>query len=331
MTVSIKAGLREAWRHQKLVWLLFAWYGLLALAPALPAWSWWNGVLGVSPEAASALKRFDMGVFLDLTAGKGINGLGLLAGAAAAVGAIALLSSAFAFGGILEVLSSRDDRRSFMHRFFRGGGHFFWRFFRLAVVAGVSLVLATGILSALQTVAASAASDSEWEPAAYLASAAGVVIVLVVAGFFLLALDYARIRVSRDDSRGMFKAYLSGMAFVARRLPAVYGIAIVIVVMESALVLAYVAYEANTPAAGTWAAIAALVFVQQVVVFGRVFLRVALVGAEQHFHVLALPKPVPSAAAAASPDPAQEASVLSDAQAPAGQEDGRSPTFRALE
>ena len=132
MTASIRAGLRAAARHPKLVCLLWAWYGLLALVPALPAWTWWNGVLGSSPEAASVLKRFDLGVFLDLTARQGMSGLGLLAGAAAAAAAVAFVSSAFAFGGMLEVFGSEDDRRSFMHRFFRGGGHFFWRFFRLA-------------------------------------------------------------------------------------------------------------------------------------------------------------------------------------------------------
>jgi hypothetical protein len=293
MTASIKVGLREARRHAKLVWLLWAWFGLLALVPAVPAWSWWNGVLGSSPEAASVLQRFDLGVFLDLTAGKGISGLGLLAGAAAAVGLIAVVSSAFAFGGILEVLASAADRRSFMHRFFRGGGHFFWRFLRLAIIAGVCLVVATGIVSALQTGMASVAGDSEWEPAGYLAGLAGGVLFLVVAGFFLLALDYARIRVSRDDSRGMLRAYASGLGFIVRRIFTVYGIAVAILVVEVALVLCYVAYETNARAAGTWTAIAALFIIQQVVVLGRVFLRVALIGAERHFHVTALPKPVP--------------------------------------
>jgi hypothetical protein len=292
MTASITAGLRAAVRHPKLVWLLWAWFGLLALVPAVPAWAWWNGVLGSSPDAAAVLKRFDIGVFLDMTAAKGIDGIGLLTGAAAAVGLVALVSSAFAFGGILEVFASGDDRRSFMHRFFRGGGHFFWRFFRLAIIAGACLVLATGAVSALQTMLVSAAGDSEWEPAGYLAGLAGIVVLLVVAGFFLLALDYARIRVSRDDSRSMLKAYASSLGLVLRRLSTVYGIAIAILIVEVALVLCYVAYETYAPAAGTWAAIAVLFLFQQAVVFGRVFLRVALVGAERHFHETTVPAPV---------------------------------------
>jgi hypothetical protein len=326
MTASIKVGLRQALRHPKLVWLLFAWYGLLALVPAVPAWTWWNGVLGASPEAAAALRRFDLGVFLDLTAGKGINGLGLLAGAAVAAGLIAFISSAFAFGGIIEVFASDDDRRPFMHRFFRGGGHFFWRYVRLAIIAGVCLAVATGVVSALQTAVISTAGESEWEPAGYLAGLAGITLFVVVAGFFLLALDYARIRVSRDDSRSMLRAYLSGLGFVVRRLLAVYGIAVAIIVFEVALVLGYVAYETNAPAAGTWGAIVVMITIQQVVVFGRVFLRVALVGAEQHFHATALPKPIPVAATEAVERTVPAVPVASETGAPAVPEGEPTPT-----
>ena len=235
------------------------WYGLLALVPALPAWAWWNGVLGPSPEAASVLTRFDLGVFLDLASTQGVNGLGLLAGAAMAVAAIALVSSAFAFGGMLEVFGSEGERRSFMHRFFRGGGHFFWRFFRLALVAGVCLVLATGAVSAVVTGVTSPLSESEWEPAGYLAGVANIAVIVVVAALFLLALDYARIRVARDDTRSMLKAYFSGLGFVLRRLVPAYGIAIPFVGALAVLAILYLAYETNAPAAGNWGAIAVLV------------------------------------------------------------------------
>ena len=295
MMASISVGLRAALRHPKIVGLLWAWYGLLALVPSLPAWTWWNEVLGSSPEAASALKRFDLGVFVDLTAGKGINGLGLLTGAAVAVAMIAFVSSVFAFGGILEVLGSEDDRRPFMHRFFRGGGHFFWRFFRLSLAAGVCAVLAVGVVAGPVARALARFADSEWEPAGYLFGLGVALTVALLAGLFLLALDYARIRVARDDARGMLRAYAGGVAFVLRNVLTTYGLAASFIALLVALVLCYVAYETNAPAVGSWGAIAALVVIQQVVVFGRVFLRVALVGAERHFHVTALPKPVPAA------------------------------------
>jgi hypothetical protein len=325
MTASIKAGLRAAARHPAITCLLWAWFGLLALVPALPAWTWWNGVLGYSPEASSVLTRFDLGVFLDVTAGKGISGMGLLAGAAAAVGAIAIVSSAFAFGGILEVFGSEDDRRPFMHRFFRGGGHFFWRYVRLAAMAGVSLILATGAVSGLMTAATAPMRGSEWEPAGYLAGLANVTVLALVAAFFLLALDYARIRVSRDDSRSMLKAYASGLGFVLRRLFTAYGLAIAILVLEAALLLGYVAYETNAAAAGSWGAIATMFLIQQAVVAGRVFLRVALVGAERHYWIATLPAPLPAAVPAS---PAEAAAAFTDPESPvpAGPDGERIPT-----
>ena len=293
MTASIKEGLRSAVRHQKLTWLIWAWYGLLALIPAFPAWNWWNAVLGASPEAASALKRFDIGVFLDLTRSQGVGGLGLLSAAAMAAATVAIVSSAFVFGGVLEVFGSEDDQRPFMHRFYRGGGHFFWRFFRLALTAGVCTVLAVGIVAGPVARSLAHFANTEWEPAGYLFGLVVALTVALIAGLFLLALDYARIRVARDDSRRMLKAYFGGLRFVLRHLFAAYGIAIAIAVALAVLMAVYVAYETKAPAAGSWGAIGLLFLLQQAVVLGRVFLRVTLVGAERHFHVKALPKPVP--------------------------------------
>jgi hypothetical protein len=220
-----------------------------------------------------------------------------MSAAVAAAAAIALVSSAFAFGGMLEVLGSEDNRRSFMHRFFRGGGHFFWRFFRLAIMACIAALLAAGAVTALMTALTKPLAEAEWEPGWYLGSAATVAVVLLTVALFLLALDYARVRVARDDSRRMLRAYASGLGFVLRRLVATYGIAIAFLTVETGLVVLYLAYETHAPAAGAWSTIAVLVLLQQVVVLGRVFVRIAMVAAERHFHMTVLPTPVPVVAA----------------------------------
>ena len=295
MTARIIDGLRAAARHPKLTWLLWAWYGLLALVPAFPVWRWWNQALGASTEGTAALKRFDLGVFLDLTRSEGVSGLGLMYATVAAAAGVALVSSAFAFGGILEVVGAADDHRPFMHRFFRGGGRFFWRYLRLAIMAVAGALLATGLVSALATAAMEPLRESEWEPGFYLAGALTAAAVLATAGLFLLALDYARVRVARDDSRRMIRAYAAGIGFVVRRAMSAYGIAIAFISLEGAFVVTYLAYETNAPAAGTWAAIAALVAVQQVVVLSRVFLRVAMAAAERAFYEMAVPRPAPAA------------------------------------
>jgi len=306
MFASIKDGLRAAGRHPKLVLLIWAWYGLLALIPTLPAWAWWNAALGPSPEAASVLKRFSFGVFADLTRSAGVSGLGLLMSVTVAVAIVALVSSAFVFGAVLEVLGTDDDRRSFMHRFYRGGGHFFWRFFRLALVAGVCLVLVAGIVSAAIVGITSPLTDSEWEPAGYLVGLGNMVALVIVGALFLLALDYARIRVARDGSRSMLKAYVNSLGFVLRRLFTTYGIAIPIVALLAVLMAGYLAYETKAPAAGTWGAIATLFLIHQAVVLGRVFLRVSLVGAERQYELAMRPTPVRIAPAAFVPAVAED-------------------------
>lgn len=308
MTASILEGLRAAARNPKLLLLIWVWYALLALVPVIPTWAWWNAVLGYSPEAASVLRRFDLGVFLDLTRREGSGGLGLLIAVAAVAGFVALVSSAFAFGGVLEVLGSEGDRRALMRRFFRGGGHFFWRFVRLALMAVVCLVIAGSAISALMGAITSPARNSESEPAGFLGGLASILAFVGVAGFFLLALDYARIRVARDDSRGMLRAYASALGFVARRVLRVYGIAAAMLVGAAVLVAGYVAYETKAPAAGTWGAIALLAAVQQIAVFGRVFFRVALVAAERRFFMTVVPAPALVEAPAFAGQPATLAS-----------------------
>jgi len=236
-----------------------------------------------------------------------------------AAGMVALVASAFVMGGILEVLGGGgggddSDRRTFMHRFARSGGHFFWRFVRLAVTAGVCGVLATGIVAALIGAVTAPLGESEWEPGGYLA---GLLVVLAVAGtaaLFLLALDYARIRVARDDGRKMLRAYFSGLGFVVRHLVGAYGIALGIIATLAGVMLLYIAYETNSPVASTGALIAVLFVLQQITVAARVFLRVALIGAERAYFaqmspVVTTPLPVVVTPATEQPSAAPDLPV----------------------
>lgn len=318
MIASIRAGLRAAVAQPRLPLLIWAWYALLALGPVVPIFSSWNAVLGTSPEAAKALQRFDITAYIDLVSDSSASGMASPAAGLMGALIVAAVSSAFVFGGVLAALDSRGEPRSFLHRFFAGGGRFFGRFFRLALIAAPCALLGAGAVSAAVTALLSPLRGSEWEPAGYLAAALTAVSALAAAGLFLLALDYARIRVARDDSRGMLRAYVGGLGFVLRNLAGAYGVAIAFAAMLAALALGYVAYEANTPAAGTWGAIATLALVMQAVVFGRVFLRVAMIGAERHLDLARRP----AAARTASPVPEM---LLAQAPASSPDQEAASP------
>lgn len=299
----VRDGLRAAWQHPKLVFLIWAWYGLLALVPAMPLWATWNTGLGSSIEAQKLLQRYDIGILADLSKYDTVGTMGVLTMAMAALMLVAFVSSAFMMGGILEVVATDGELRSFMHRFYRGGGHFFWRFLRLALIAGVCVLVVGGVLAAALGKAITPLTNTEWEMGSYLWPLALAVVVAIVGGGFLLALDYARIRVARDGDRGMLRAYFRGLGFVLRHAVTAYGMAITILVMLVALVLLYVAHETNR-SAGTWGAIAVLILAQQIVVLGRVGLRVSLVAGERAFFLAAAaPVPAPPRVVYADADP----------------------------
>lgn len=287
MFSSIANGLRAAAKQPKLVALVWGWYFLLSLVPALPGLAWLRTSLDFTPAAAEALTRFDFGLLGDLLNYDRTNVFSLLLTTMIAALIVALVASAFVMGGILEVLGGsggRDgDRRTFMHRFARGGGRFFWRFVRLTLTAGACGVLATGLVAGLVGAIITPMGESEWEPGRFLA---GLVLAMAVAGtaaLFLLALDYARIRVARDAGRKMLRAYFGGLGFVLRHLVGAYGIALAIIAVLAGVMLMYIAYETNSPVASTSALLAMLFVFQQLTVAARVYLRVAMIGAEQAY------------------------------------------------
>lgn len=284
MITCILKGLWTAVRGPKLVLLLWAWNLLLALAVGIPAMVWFGSALNTRVETESLLTRFNVGAFADLSKYSEVSPFSFLWASMAGVALIALFGSAFVNGGILEVLSGGDDPRPFMHRFHRGGGRFFWRFVRLSVAAFTGIALVIFMVAAVRTRIMTPLLDSEWEPAGVFWGLVGLAVTGLVALWFLLALDYARIRVARDGSRAMLRVYFGALRFVARRVVATYSLAILGLGVSGALFAAYVACE-TLWTASTWTAIVGLIGVQQVIVLARTGLRVMQVAAEREYFV----------------------------------------------
>jgi hypothetical protein len=309
MLTSLIKGLWTALKTPKLVLLLWLWTLLLGLAAAMPARAWFSAALDRSPEAAGLLTRFSFGTFADLSKYHAIGPLTLLVAGITGIAIVALAGSAFVGGGMIEVIGSPADARTFMHRFFRGGGHFFWRFVRLAVTAAVLGGVAVAVTAAAAGAAVRPFTDSEWEPAGMFWGLVTAGLAGLVGLWFVLALDYARIRTARDGSRGMVRVYLGSLGFVARRLVGTYVIALACLAVTGALLVAYVAHEAAWTMS-SWAAIGVLIATQQVIVLARAGVRVTQVAAEWHYYAAAVPvipavtPAAPVVAAAVEPAPA---------------------------
>jgi hypothetical protein len=293
MITSIAKGLWTAIRTPKLVLLLWVWNLLLGLAAAWPARTWFASALDYSTETDRLLTRFNIGALNDISKASQTSPGALAMSALIGVGLVALVANAFMNGGIVEVIATRSDDRSFMHRFFRGGGHFFWRFTRLGLLAFVIGAVVVGVTSAGVGAVTSALGESEWEPAGMVWGLAGAAVSGLVALLFVLALDYARLQTARDGSRGMVRAYFRGLRFVASHVPATYVIALLSVVATVAVLLAYVGHEA-TWTTSTWPAIYVLIGVQQVLMLVRTGVRVAQVGAEWEYFAACTPVPAPA-------------------------------------
>jgi hypothetical protein len=286
---SLASGFSGAGRHLRLVLLLWLASLLLALPATLAFFMWWSSALQYATSADVLLTRMDLGVLIDMVEDGRASPWGMLAGVLLASSLLALVVNAFMAGGVLELLVAARARRHshepgearrFMHRFFRGGGHFFWRSLVLLVltlvVAGIVLAaVSAGLRVALKPFDDSLSIAVSW--AALLAPL--LVTALVVLFFCVFVLDYARIDLVRSDRRNAFRAWWRGLTLALRRFWTTLGIWIVIGIL---LVLVAVACTAvrRTLVENSIGLIAAGFLAQQLAFVAGAWLRVAGLGAE---------------------------------------------------
>jgi len=299
---AIRYGLGTAARRPRLALTLWVWNLAIAAVAAFPVWRWWSASFGNAPSTDSLLNRLDLTVLTDLAHYNRASVWSMARGSLTAAVFVALLTNSLLVGGVLEILLT-DDSRTFMHRFFRGAGHFFWRFLRMLAMSLVAGLIVMGAVGAILGFILRPLSESTWEPGWVLAAVLQLVVVGLVVLWFYLALDYARIRVALDDSRRTLRAWAGALGFVCRRFVSTYAITVAIAALLFIVAAIYLGYSAAIPAS-TRATILLMLAVQQVFMIVRAGLRVAHLGAEVDYYrqVRAIAR-VGVAPAAAEPAP----------------------------
>ena len=159
----------------------------------------------------------------------------------------------------------------------------YWPFLRVIVFGRALAVAAGGVTAAVLRLALEPLNDSTWEAGFFWArgiQAAGAILVVV---FLMAAVDYALVRLEADRSRAALRAWLAGVRFAATRPALTFGVwGGAGVVLALALGVFVVLRELRQGDAPGGCAIAVAFVLQQVFMLARTWLRVGLLGAEQH-------------------------------------------------
>jgi len=310
---ATRHGLAIALRHKRLAVLLWLCGLAIAAAAGVPAWLALAAAIGPLPHADVLADGLSLGVLADLVEMRPGLIQGLLLAALGALG-LGVLAGAFATGGVLEVLSSGDER-PLAHRFGRGAFRFFGRFLRAGVLAVVFAVLLGGLLAAPFAALSRRAAEAAWEPARFANAGAGAALAFLGVLVALLALDATRMQVVRDDARRVVPAFARGVRAVLRHPLQWLGTWAVNALLVGAALAVYVGLRERLPAAAPLALVVAL---QQAFVLTRCLFRTALLGSEMAL----VERHLPRAARAPVPAPVPSAQPPAGFAEPVGPVDG---------
>ena len=336
---SIGAGIRGAARRPWLAALLWAWTFVLGFVAITPLWRWLRAAMALSPETDILRQRLSIGALGDLLTSNP-DVMPTIVSLTAALVLVAFVSNAFIGGGVLAVVLEAADERPLLVRFLAGGGRFFGRFLRLLALFVLTTAIVGGAVAGVVGAWTKTMTENGWEPGGLVSLAILLASVGLVVGVFVLALDYARIRVAVTDAHGMVRAWLAGIGFVIRHPFATLTIGALS--LAGLLVCLLASHQVATGLGAESAGVIALgLIVQEAILVIRSGVRVAQVAAEAHLFTELMPPPSATdtekvshegaqASSAAGGEGEREATsepVLEAHEVPAGAEPREATTF----
>ncbi len=271
---ALQVGVRDALRAKRAVLVLYLANLVLGLLVALPLRSVLSQFAGRSLLGGET--HFDIHFYLELFAAHG-TALASFVGPALLVFGIYSLMSLFLSGGVLSVLVREERYRPDV--FWGGSARFFGRFLRLLLWSLLLLlVLALGPLIAFGLQRLIYGSDP-YQYVSFWGRWIQVGLALLGLAFFVICLDYARIRTVLNDENEMRRSLWQGVRFGLRNLIAVCGLALVLFLAGAVVLWVYRGLSG-------FLGVVVLLFLQQVYVFWRMALRVTRYGAEMELYRL---------------------------------------------
>ena len=240
------------------------------------------------------------------------------AGGLAVAVAFYLAAWTFLAGGILDRLARR--RRLGSAAFFAACGTWFFRFLRLAVVAGLAYWLLFGLLRAwlIEDLHEAVTRNVTAERTGLAVRLTGYALFGALVLPVNLLLDYAKIRAVVEDRRSMLGALLAAGRFVRRRPLSTAGLYALNAGLFGLLLAGYAAVDPGVGGPGGTSAWTALL-VGQAYVLARVAAKLVFYASQTAYFQSQLAR----AGYVAAPQPAPPPSPAAEAGADAGQAAGR--------
>lgn len=268
-------GIKEASRRPAMIALL--WLANIVLA--VPACLLFSGALGAA-VGRSAMPLDQDAVFEFLT-----GSAGALRDIMTTVIIAVVLSafvSIFLYGGILHTLVRGGTGERPAQTFFAGGGRYYVRFLRLTLYSVVLWVPALALFIALHVLATAAMRDSTNEQLGFALTIFRVVLALSLAFFIKMIMDYARIRIVREDTNRVYGTLAWSLRFVFGRPGGTLLLYALLGLTGWAMLAAYLVLNRFLGGSAT-AAIVSGFLLAQIFVAGRGWLKIAFQVAELEF------------------------------------------------
>ena len=216
-------------------------------------------------------------------------------GALSALVALYFVVWAFFVGGVLDRLARQ--RRVMSAGFFSACGIYFFRFFRLAVLAGLAYWLLFGVVHRwlFGDLYGSLTHDLTVERDAFVLRVALYAFFGAILFFTNLIFDYAKIRAVVEDRRSMIGTFLAAVRFVRRRPVATICLYLLNGTLWVIVAAVYALVAPGGAGPGIWAAFA----IGQVYVITRLFAKLVFYASQTayfqsqlaHAAYVATPKP----------------------------------------
>ena len=280
---SIRQGLSITRRSGSAVGILFLANLATAALAAFPIWRGIQLFTGSSLMGRELARGFSVDWLTDfaLNSQGSFGRYGMLI---VWMGFLSLALNSILAGGVLTRFKAPDLKYS-LGDFFRHTGRYAWRLLRLLVIGLICYWIVFKLLNEKLGQWVDQWTDNWADDRAVFGARLAISLLVVLGlGFVNLVMDYARVRLVLEEGTGAIQAFLASLGFSLGRLKAAIGVYIVPSSLGLALLGVYRllfpwGFTNATIAAGSHVhvplALAGLLVVQQLVMFGRYWFRVA--------------------------------------------------------